>query len=188
MAGINGALQIQGKEPLILDRSQAYIGVLIDDLITCGTKEPYRLFTSRAEYRLLLREDNADSRLSEIGHEIGLLNRDQHEAFCHKQTLIKQGIGLLESTFIKPNQQTNQVLKGESSSALKQKSSLADLLKRPELTLDQLLQLPLKQDVSKQLARLCESTVKEQVQLQIKFQGYIRRQHEQAVHRAFGFL
>jgi len=179
MAGINGALQIQGKEPLILDRSQAYIGVLVDDLITCGTKEPYRLFTSRAEYRLLLREDNADSRLSEIGHEIGLLNRDRYEAFCHKQTLIKQGIELLESTFVKPNQQTNQVLKGQSSSALKQKNSLADLLRRPELTLNQLSQLPLEQDVSKQLAKLCESTVKEQVQLQVKFQGYIRRQHEQ---------
>lgn len=179
IAGINAALQAQGKEPLILDRSQAYIGVLIDDLVTRGTKEPYRLFTSRAEYRLLLREDNADSRLSTIGYNVGLLGKQKYNTFFEKQHLIETGEQLLQSTFVKPNKQTNIVLDQLSSSPMKHKCSLADLLRRPELTLEQLAQLPLDQDTKKEISKLCRSNVREEVQLRVKFQGYIQRQQEQ---------
>jgi len=179
MAGINAARKIQGKEGIVLDRSQAYIGVLIDDLITCGTKEPYRLFTSRAEYRLLLREDNADSRLCEIGYDIGLLDEKSYHSFRDKQALIEQGEKLLASVDIRPNKEMNMALERLSSSSLKQKCSLADLLRRPEIRIDQLTQLPLDSTVIGSISQLCSSTVKEEVQLRIKFQGYIQRQHEQ---------
>lgn len=179
MAGINAARKIQGKEGIVLDRSQAYIGVLIDDLITCGTKEPYRLFTSRAEYRLLLREDNADSRLCEIGYDIGLLDKNSYRSFRDKQALIEQGEQLLASVDIKPNKEMNAALERLSSSSLKQKCSLADLLRRPEIRIDQLMELPLDSTEIQSLSQLCSSHVKEEVQLRIKFQGYIQRQHEQ---------
>ncbi len=179
MAGINAVRKIQGKHGIVLDRSQAYIGVLIDDLITCGTKEPYRLFTSRAEYRLLLREDNADSRLSEIGYDIGLLGEKSYRSFSDKQALIEQGEKLLSSVDIRPNKEMNMTLGQLSSSSLKQKCSLADLLRRPEIRIDQLIQLPLDPSTIQSLTQLCSSAVKEEVQLRIKFQGYIQRQHEQ---------
>ncbi|MDR3631175.1 MAG: tRNA uridine-5-carboxymethylaminomethyl(34) synthesis enzyme MnmG [Desulfocapsaceae bacterium] len=179
MAGINAVRYIQEKDPLILDRSQAYTGVLIDDLVTCGTKEPYRLFTSRAEYRLLLREDNADARLSKIGHEIGLLTDERYTLFLAKEAAIAEGLALLNSISIKPSSEIDAILAGHASVALKQKSTLADLLRRPELAIEDLTDLPLPDDISARVQGLAESAVKEEVQLQVKFAGYIQRQHEQ---------
>ncbi len=182
MAAINAAHMIQGKESLILDRAQAYIGVLIDDLVTCGTKEPYRLFTSRAEYRLLLREDNADSRLCEIGHNIGLLPEKIFKRFQDKQSKLETGAALLDRIHIKPNQRTNNILMAEGSTALKQKCTLADLLRRPEITLLKLSLLPTEppeeQDAVKELLN---SEVANEIQLQIKFAGYLKRQEEQVL-------
>lgn len=179
MAAINAVHSVRGREPLVLDRSQAYIGVLIDDLVTCGTREPYRLFTSRAEYRLLLREDNADTRLCQIGHDIGLLGDKDYQRFLEKKAAIEQGVVLLESVAVKPDQATNAALLAMESVALKQKSTLAELLRRPELGLAQLAQLPVDEGVRERLLALAESSVRDEIQLQIKFQGYIQRQQEQ---------
>ncbi len=179
MASINAVRYIRDEEPFILDRSEAYIGVLIDDLVTLGTKEPYRLFTSRAEYRLLLREDNADMRLSDKGHEIGLLPDQRYEKFTEKRQGIMAGLQLLDKTFIKPTKEVNIVLESLGTTAAKQKSSLADLLRRPELNLQKLAEIPMDETISKQVRALSKSDVVEEVQLQVKFHGYIERQKEQ---------
>ena len=178
MAGINSVRSIRGKEPLIIDRSQAYIGVLIDDLVTRGTKEPYRLFTSRAEYRLLLREDNADDRLAEIGYRIGLLPAGRYREFCRKQDAIDSGIALLERLAVKPSPALDRVLADLGSTPLKQKATLAELLRRPELSLGQVTTMPVEQD-SEQLRRLADSPLSEDIQLRVKYSGYIERQNEQ---------
>lgn len=180
MAAINAVHLICDKAPLILSRAQAYIGVLIDDLVTCGTKEPYRLFTSRAEYRLLLREDNADSRLCKIGYDIGLLQEEEYQAFLTKQSALEQGVALLERIHVKPNEKTNTVLTAQGSVALKQKCRLSDLLRRPELTLAHLSLLPTDPpEGQREVEQLLHSAVRAEIQLQVKFQGYLKRQEEQ---------
>ncbi|MFH2123854.1 MAG: tRNA uridine-5-carboxymethylaminomethyl(34) synthesis enzyme MnmG [Pseudomonadota bacterium] len=179
MAAINAVHHVRNQEPLILDRSQAYIGVLIDDLVTCGTKEPYRLFTSRAEYRLLLREDNADTRLCQIGHDIGLLADQAYQRYREKQTAIEQGVLLLESIPVRPDKATNEFLLALGSVELKQKITLAELLRRPELGLAELARLPLEAETQNRILQLAESAVRDEIQLQIKFHGYIQRQQEQ---------
>jgi tRNA uridine 5-carboxymethylaminomethyl modification enzyme len=182
MGAINAVHMIRKQKPLILDRAQAYIGVLIDDLVTCGTKEPYRLFTSRAEYRLLLREDNADTRLCKIGFDIGLLPEESYKLFQEKQAKLEEGTALLDTIHVMPNQQTNDILNANGSTIIKQKCSLADLLRRPELTLKELCLLPTDPpEMQGSVAELLHSNVCDEIQLQIKFAGYIKRQEEQVL-------
>ena len=179
MAGINGVRYSRNMPAVILDRSQAYIGVLIDDLVTRGTREPYRLFTSRAEYRLLLREDNADSRLSSIGYDIGLLPKERFRKFQEKEKAIAEANQGLASTFIKPGETMNNALQDNKSSLIKNKVSLADLLRRPEITLSVLKRLPLGEDQLELLDSILSGPVAEEISLQVKFKGYIDRQEEQ---------
>ena len=172
VAGINAVQFVRGEDPLVLDRSQAYTGVLIDDLITLGTKEPYRLFTSRAEYRLLLREDNADLRLRDIGYRLGLVDTGTYEKFKVKRNAIENSLEQLQKTMIRPGPEINSLLERLASVPLRQACSLKDLLRRPELTLENLLPFAgFRQELS--------PAVKREVQLQIKYQGYIDRQGEQ---------
>jgi tRNA uridine 5-carboxymethylaminomethyl modification enzyme len=172
VAGINGVQYIRGEAPLVLNRSQAYTGVLIDDLITLGTKEPYRLFTSRAEYRLLLREDNADLRLRDIGYNLGLVDAKTYETFKAKRNSIENSLEHLQKTMIRPGPEINSLLDGLGSAPLRQTCSLKDLLRRPELTLEHLLPYA-------GFSRELPPPVKREIQLQIKYQGYIDRQSEQ---------
>ena len=172
MAGINAALKVRDEEPLILDRSQAYIGVLIDDLVTKDIREPYRMFTSRAEYRLELREDNADLRLTEMGRQINLVEADTHDHFQIKRKLVEQEKNRLEQTRLKPSLDTQTLLKSVGISEIGQPTSLAELLKRPEIHYGQIKQLaPSPQPLPK--------IVEEQVEIQIKYEGYIDRQTTQ---------
>lgn len=172
IAGINAARKIKGLEPLVLDRSQAYIGVLIDDLITKGTNEPYRMMTSRAEYRLLLRQDNADLRLTEIGHEIGLISEERYQQLLYKKFQIKEEINRLIDTTVGASEKVQTFLKSHKSTPLQSGSTLAELLKRPELSYDLLNEID---DNRPELPR----DVAEQVNIELKYDGYINRQMRQ---------
>ncbi len=172
IAGINAVRGIQKKDPLILDRSQAYIGVLIDDLITKGTNEPYRMMTSRAEYRLLLRQDNADLRLTEIGYEIGLIDQNRYEDLLKKKKMIKSEIDRLEHTSVGVTESVQKLLEMYQSSPLQSGITLADLMKRPELSYDIL------DPIDSERPDL-PIDVREQVNIEIKYDGYIKRQMRQ---------
>lgn len=179
MAAVNAVRKIRGQSPFILDRSEAYTGVLIDDLITLGTLEPYRLFTSRAEYRLLLREDNADTRLTTKGYEIGLIDRTAFDRFQEKERTIEEEIHLLQNIHLLPGTTINESLASLGSTELKQKNSLADLLRRPEIQISHLSQLPLADQQRESLTRLSQSKRAAIIELRVKFKGYIDRQEEQ---------
>ena len=173
MAGINAALKVKAEQPLILDRSQAYIAVLIDDLVSLDIREPYRMFTSRAEYRLTLREDNADLRLTEIGRQIGLVDDNTYHRFEKKVEDIQTELKRLQDTRLNPNTATLNNLAGiRETGELKQPTSLAELLKRPELRYEQISQIAPSSEI-------LSPVVAEQVEIQIKYDGYIQRQQRQ---------
>ena len=172
MAGINAALQVRGEDPLVMDRSQAYIGVLIDDLVTKGTEEPYRMFTSLAEYRLLLRQDNADLRLSELGRKIGLLSDEAYDRFSKRKSQVETEIERLQNTRIKPSDSVQNILKTADSSPLNRAMTLGELLRRPELSYDIVTQLAPSRDTLPE--DVCES-----IEVELKYDGYIQRQEAQ---------
>ena len=171
IAGINASLKLSGKEPLILKRNESYIGVLIDDLVTKGVKDPYRLLTSRAEYRLLLRHDNADIRLKKYGHDVGLISEEKYQQFKQKLKDIYNLFELLKETRITPKQQTNDYIISIGSTPLKDGMSLYDFLKRPEIKINDLehfVDMPYSKEV------------KEQVEINIKYEGYIKKSTKEA--------
>ena len=172
IAGINAARNIDNLEPLILKRSEAYIGVLIDDLVTKGTNEPYRMMTSRAEYRLMLRQDNADIRLTEIGYKIGLISRERYNKFLEKKEAIDKEVERLKNTTIKPTDEVNNYLKELNSSPISTGTKLSDLLKRSELTYDNMAKLDHER-------KDLPYSVKEEAEIEIKYEGYIKLQLEQ---------
>ncbi len=175
MAGVNAARAIQGKEPVILDRSQAYIGVLIDDLVTKVTFEPYRMMTSRAEYRLLLRQDNADLRLTDIGYEIGLIDEERYAGFTQKRNAIEEEIKRLESVAVGANKQIQEFLKQAESTPLKTAATLAELIRRPELSYEKIAPID-------EGRRPLPPDVVEQININLKYEGYIKRQQQQVEH------
>ena len=173
IAGINAAQEIKGKEPVILDRSQAYIGVLIDDIVTKGTNEPYRMMTSRAEYRLLLRQDNADLRLTEIGHKVGLISDERYNKFLEKKKHIEDEINRIEGVIIKPTEEVNAFLKKNNSSELLTGIRLSDLLKRTEMNYNLL------KEIDKDRPDNLTLQEQKEVEIQVKYEGYIKLEEGQ---------
>ncbi len=175
VAGINAAMYVKGKEPMILDRSESYIGVLIDDLVTKETTEPYRMMTSRAEYRLILRQDNADLRLTKRGYEVGLISEERMEGVRRKEQLIKEEIERVSSVNIGTGEEVQAVMEQYGSTPLKTGATLAELIKRPELTYQCLA------PIDKYRPQLRED-IQEQVNINLKYEGYIERQLRQVEH------
>ena len=172
IAGINAALKLKGEDEIILDRSDAYIGVLIDDIVTKSTNEPYRMMTSRAEYRLLLRQDNADMRLTEIGHRVGLISDERYEKFLNKKKLIEEEIERLKNTIVRPTKEVNEVLKKAGTTEIDDGYKMSELLKRTELTYDALAKIDSDRPEF-------PNEVKEEVEIMVKYEGYIKMQEEQ---------
>lgn len=172
IAGINAARKLQNKNPIILHRSDAYIGVLIDDIVTKGTNEPYRMMTSRAEYRLLLRQDNADLRLTEIGHEVGLISEERYEKFCKKRENIEKEIERVKKLTIKATDEVNNILREKGTNEITGGTKLSDLLKRTELSYKDFENV----DISR--PELTEEE-QEEVEIQVKYEGYINLQNQQ---------
>lgn len=172
VAGINAALKVQGKAPFIIDRSQGYIGVLIDDLVTKGTKEPYRMMTARAEYRLTLRQDNADLRLTEIGYRLGLVNEHRYKKYLYRKENIEKELARLKSVLINPSNENNNKIRIMESTEIKNSMSLADLLRRPEINYEKLGILDMDRPALRQ-------DIIDNVEIEIKYEGYIKKQEIQ---------
>ena len=171
LAGVNASLKIRGKEPLILKRHEAYLGVLVDDLVTKGTEEPYRLLTSRAEYRLLLRHDNADLRLREYGYQVGLIGEDQYQKFLKKKSDITSCIEEMKGYKVSPKSDINFALEKVNSSPLKDGTTLFDLIKRPEVTAKFVLE---------NFGLVYDYEIVNQAEIQIKYDGYIKKAFKEA--------
>ncbi len=202
IAGINAARKLADKEPVVLSRSDGYIGVLIDDLVTKETREPYRMMTSRAEYRLLLRQDNADLRLTDIGYEVGLIDDERYAKFCAKREIIEKEIERLKSTFVGANKKLQEFLESRESMPIATRVTLADILKRPEMSYNDVVRLgELAEEVygkqgedaeesspkvsveeAADAAGLDRSEIIRQIEIQIKYEGYIERQKSQVEH------